>query len=255
MIDPALLIASLMVASTPILLAAIGELVVERAGVLNLGVEGMMITGAICGIAAALWAETPWAGFLAAAIGGALLSLLFALLTQVLMSNQVATGLALTLFGLGLSSLIGQSYSQIRAPSLQRIDLGPLTDLPVVGRLLFGQDPMVYISLLIVAGTWAFLRFSRAGLDRCARWREPRRRPMRGLQRRASCGTCAIAFGGRLRGAGGAYLSLVPRAAMDRGMTGSGWIASPSSSSPAWKPWRCSSAAYLPSARPRKCCS
>ena len=115
-IDPVLLIAALMVASTPILLAALGELVVERSGVLNLGVEGMMITGAICGFAVAVETGSPALGFLGAALGGALLSMIFGLLTQVLLSNQVATGLALTLFGLGMSALIGQGYIGVRPP-------------------------------------------------------------------------------------------------------------------------------------------
>ena len=101
-INPILLLASLMVAATPILLAAIGELVVERAGVLNLGVEGMMITGAVCGFVIAVATGSPWLGFVGAAVGGALLSLLFGVLTQFLLSNQVATGLALTLFGLDM---------------------------------------------------------------------------------------------------------------------------------------------------------
>ena len=108
-INPVLLIASLMVAATPLMLAAIGELVVERAGVLNLGVEGMMIVGAISGFAISVETGSPWLGFLAAAVGGAVLSLLFVLLTQFALANQVASGLALTLFGLGLSSLMGQS--------------------------------------------------------------------------------------------------------------------------------------------------
>ena len=105
-INPVLLIASLMVAATPLLLAAIGEVVVEKAGVLNLGVEGMMITGAICGFAIAVETGSPVVGFVAAAIGGALLSVLFAILTQFALANQVASGLALTLFGLGLSALL-----------------------------------------------------------------------------------------------------------------------------------------------------
>ena len=109
-IDPVTLVASLIVASTPILLAAIGELVVEKSGVLNLGVEGMMITGAICGFAVAVITGSPFLGFLAAAAGAALLSLVFGFLTQILLANQVASGLALTLFGLGLSALIGQGY-------------------------------------------------------------------------------------------------------------------------------------------------
>ena len=104
-----LLLASLMVASTPILLAAIGELVVERSGVLNLGVEGMMITGAVVGFIAGYHAASPLAGFVAAAAGGAALALLFGVLTQVLLSNQVATGLALTIFGAGLASLLGSA--------------------------------------------------------------------------------------------------------------------------------------------------
>ena len=110
-INPVLLLASLMVAATPILLAAIGELVVERAGVLNLGVEGMMITGAVCGFVVAANTGSPWLGFIGAAVGGAVLSLLFGFLTQYLLSNQVATGLALTMFGLGIASLLGQSYA------------------------------------------------------------------------------------------------------------------------------------------------
>ncbi|MEC7963046.1 MAG: ABC transporter permease, partial [Pseudomonadota bacterium] len=104
-INPVLLLASLIVAATPLLLAAIGELVVEKAGVLNLGVEGMMITGAICGFAISVNTGSPVLGLVAAAIGGAALSLLFALLTQYALANQVASGLALTLFGLGLSAL------------------------------------------------------------------------------------------------------------------------------------------------------
>ena len=116
-INPVLLLASLMVAATPLLFAALGELIVERAGVLNLGVEGMMITGAVAGFIIAVESGSPALGFLCAAIAGALLSLLFALLTQVFLANQVASGLALTLFGLGLSALLGRDYVGIKPPS------------------------------------------------------------------------------------------------------------------------------------------
>ncbi len=163
-INPAVLIASLMVAAVPIMLAAIGELVVEKAGVLNLGVEGMMIMGAVCGLAIAVEAESPVVGFVAAAAGGAALSLIFAFLTQVLLANQVATGLALTLFGLGLSSLIGQGYVGIKPPPTPRLDFGPLADIPVLGTILFRHDPVVYLSVLIIAAVWALLKFTRAGL-------------------------------------------------------------------------------------------
>ena len=124
-INPELLIASLMVAATPILLAALGELVVERAGVLNLGVEGMMITGAVCGFIVAVTTTSPLLGFAGAAVGGAILSLLFAILTQLLLSNQVATGLALTLFGLGLSALMGQGYIGVKSPTGAKARLRP----------------------------------------------------------------------------------------------------------------------------------
>ena len=121
-IDPARLLASVMIASTPILLAALGELVAERAGVLNLGVEGMMITGAVLGFAAAYGSGSATLGFLAGAGAGAALSLVFGVLTQGLMANQVATGLALTLFGLGLSALLGQGFVGVRPPPVPRLD-------------------------------------------------------------------------------------------------------------------------------------
>ena len=130
-INPVLLIASLMVASTPILLAAMGELVVERSGVLNLGVEGMMIVGAISGFIVAVEVGSPALGFVAAAAAAAILALLFGFLTQVLLSNQVATGLGLTLFGLGVSSLMGQGYTGIRPPSSPRMPAsGPAGRFP-----------------------------------------------------------------------------------------------------------------------------
>lgn len=132
-ISPALLIASLMVAATPLLLAAIGELVVEKAGVLNLGVEGMMIVGAICGFAVTVETGSPFMGVLAAMVGGALLSTLFAFLTQFALANQVASGLALTLFGLGLSALMGQNYIGIKPPSMPRLDIPGLSDMPFFG--------------------------------------------------------------------------------------------------------------------------
>lgn len=244
-INPVLLVASLMIAATPILLASLGELVVERAGVLNLGVEGMMITGAVCGFIAAVWAQNPWVGFAGAALGGAGLALLFALLTQVLLSNQVATGLALTLFGLGLSALLGQSYIGIRAPSLQRVDLGPLSDLPVIGRIVFGQDMMVYLSLALVAGVWAFLRYARWGLVLRAVGENHHAAHALGYNV-VAVRTCAIAFGGACAGLGGGYLSLVRVPQWTEGLTaGAGWIALAIVVFASWRPWRLLLGAYL----------
>lgn len=224
-INPVLLIASLMVAATPILLAAIGEMVVEKSGVLNLGVEGMMITGAVCGFIAAVESGSPTLGFIAAAICGAALSMLFGLLTQYLLSNQVATGLGLTLFGLGLSALLGQSYVGIKAPAVPQLDLPVLSDLPIVGRILFSHDLMIYLSLGLIVAVWAALKYSRAGLILRAVGENHDAAHALGYKV-IRIRLMAIAFGGACAGLGGAYLSLVRVPQWTEGMTaGAGWIA------------------------------
>ncbi|MET4103023.1 ABC-type uncharacterized transport system permease subunit [Roseovarius sp. MBR-78] len=224
-IDPSLLLAAIIVAATPILLAALGELVVERAGVLNLGVEGMMITGAICGFAVAVNSGSPALGFVAAAAGGAVLALLFAALTQMALANQVASGLALTLFGLGLSSLLGQGYQGIKPPSVPRLDLGPLSDLPFLGRVLFSHDLMVYLALALVAVVWAMLKYTHAGLILRAVGENHDAAHALGY-RVVRVRVLAILFGGACAGLGGAYISLIRVPQWTEGMTsGAGWIA------------------------------
>jgi len=244
-INPILLLASLMVAATPILLAAIGELVVERAGVLNLGVEGMMITGAVCGFVVAVGTGSPWVGFIGAAVGGAILALLFGLLTQYLLSNQVATGLALTLFGLGLSALIGQGYIGVKAPSFPDWHIPLLGDIPVIGPIIFQHDPMVYVGLIIVAAVWAFLKYSRGGLILRAVGENHDAAHALGYKV-VYVRLLAIMFGGACAGLGGAYLSLVRVPQWTEGMTaGAGWIALAIVVFAGWKPWRLLLGAYL----------
>ncbi|MDC1399225.1 ABC transporter permease [Yoonia sp.] len=244
-INPILLLASLMVAATPILLAAIGELVVERAGVLNLGVEGMMITGAVCGFVVAVATSSPWLGFIGAAIGGALISLIFGFLTQILLSNQVATGLALTLFGLGLSALMGQGYIGIKAPSFPDWHIPLLGDIPVLGPIVFQHDPMVYVGLLIVAVVWAFLKYSRAGLILRAVGENHEAAHALGYHV-VRVRIMAIMFGGACAGLGGAYLSLVRVPQWTEGMTaGAGWIALAIVVFASWRPGRLLLGAYL----------
>jgi ABC-type uncharacterized transport system permease subunit len=244
-INPILLLASLMVAATPIILAAAGELVVERAGVLNLGVEGMMITGAITGFIATVTTGSPWIGFVAAAAGGAGLSLLFAFLTQILLSNQVATGLALTLFGLGLSALLGQGYNGIKAPEFPRIDIPVISEIPVLGPILFSHDPMVYVGIGIVAGIWYFLRYSRAGLVLRALGENHEAAHALGYHV-IRIRVLAIMFGGACAGLGGAYISLVRVPQWTDGMTaGAGWIALAIVVFASWRPWRLLIGAYL----------
>ncbi len=244
-ISPILLLASLMVAATPILLAGIGELVTERAGVLNLGVEGMMITGAIFGFAIAVETQSATLGFIAAAIAGAALSLLFGLLTQYLLSNQVATGLALTLFGLGLSALLGQGYVGIKGVDVSKIHIPLLSDIPVAGPILFQHDLMVYVAILIVAVVWATLKFSRIGLILRAVGENHEAAHALGYKV-IRIRLMAIAFGGACAGLGGAYLSLVRVPQWTEGMTaGAGWIALALVVFASWKPWRVLIGAYL----------
>ncbi|WP_373356151.1 ABC transporter permease [Pseudoroseicyclus sp. CXY001] len=244
-INPILLIASLMVASTPILFAALGELVVERAGVLNLGVEGMMITGAVIGFAAGVGTGSATVGFICAALGGAALSLIFGVLTQLFLSNQVATGLGLTLFGLGLASMIGQSYVGIRAPSTAKIDIPVLTDIPVIGPILFHHDLLVYIGLLMVALVWYFLARTRAGLILRAVGENHEAAHALGYKV-VRIRLAAIAFGGAMAGVGGAYLSIIRVPQWTEGLTaGAGWIALAIVVFASWRPIRLLIGAYL----------
>jgi simple sugar transport system permease protein len=244
-INPILLLAALMSAATPILLAATGELVVERSGVLNLGVEGMMIVGAIAGFIVAVHTGSPALGFIGAAVGGAVLSLLFVFLTQVALANQVASGLGLTLFGLGLSALMGQSYVGVKPPRMADLNLGPLSDIPVLGPILFSHDAMVYIGLLIVAGVWVTLKYTRAGLVLRAVGENHDAAHALGYKVKR-IRTLAVMFGGACAGMGGAYISLIRVPQWTEGMTaGVGWIALALVVFASWKPWRVLLGAYL----------
>lgn len=244
-IDPILLLASLMVAATPIMLAAIGELVVERAGVLNLGVEGMMISGSVLGFVAAISTGNAWIGFLAAAFGGAAMALVFGILTQYLLSNQVATGLALTLFGLGLAALLGQGYLGVKAPAFPDWHVPLLGDIPVIGPIVFRHDPMVYVGLGIVAGVWWFLKKTRAGLILRAVGENHEAAHALGYHV-VRTRLLAIMFGGACAGLGGAYLSIVRVPTYAAGLTaGAGWIALAIVVFASWKPGRLLLGAYL----------
>jgi simple sugar transport system permease protein len=244
-INAGVLIASLMVASVPILLAALGEMVTEKAGVLNLGVEGMMIMGAICGFIAAVSTGSPVIGFLAGAAGGAAISLVFAFMTLGLLANQVATGLALTLFGLGLSALMGQGYNGIKPPSTGAVPFGPLRDLPFFGKVLFSHDWTVYFSIFMVGAIWFFIARTRAGLILRAVGENADAAHALGYKVRR-IRTAAIAFGGAMAGMGGAYISLIRVPQWTDGITaGAGWIALAIVVFASWRPVRVLIGAYL----------
>ena len=244
-INPILLIGSLMVSATPILLAALGEAVVERSGVLNLGLEGMMIIGAVVGFAVSINTEVPLLGFLFAAVAAALFSLVFGFLTQILLSNQVATGLGLTMVGLGLSSLIGKPYEGMKAVTLPSLEIPILSDIPIFGKMLFSHDIMVYFAIILVALVWVFLSFSRAGLILRAVGESHDAAHALGYKV-IRIRLLAIMFGGACSGLGGAYISLVRVPQWTDGMTaGAGWIALAIVVFASWKPWRVLIGAYL----------
>jgi simple sugar transport system permease protein len=245
LIDPVALFVGLVVAATPLLFAALGELVVEKSGVLNLGVEGMMIIGAVAGFATAVTTGSPWTGFLAGAAAGAALALIFGAMTQLLLSNQVATGLALTLFGLGLAALVGQPYAGVRPPGFGGPAIPVLADLPVVGRIVFGFDAMVYAGLGLVVIVWFFLERTRPGLVLRAVGENHDAAHALGYPVIA-IRLAAIAFGGACAGLGGAYLSLARVPQWTEGMTaGAGWIALAIVVFAAWKPGRVVLGAWL----------
>ncbi|NIY71216.1 ABC transporter permease [Marivivens donghaensis] len=244
-INPILLLAAVMVASTPVLLAAIGELVVERSGVLNLGVEGMMITGAVFGYIIGHGSGSAIGGFAAAALAGACLSLIFGFLTQFLLTNQTATGLGLTLFGLGLSSLVGQGATATYPVTVPRLPIPLLSDIPSLGPILFNHDAVVYLSILLIVLVWFIMFRTRAGLILRATGENHDAAHALGYPVRL-VRMLAIFFGGGCAGLAGAYISLVRVPQWTDGITaGAGWIALAIVVFASWKPFRLLIGAYL----------
>lgn len=239
------IILTIITASTPLLLSAIGELVVERSGVLNLGVEGMMAVGAVCGFGAALMTGSPLIGVLAAIAAGMILSLLFGFLTLTMVSNQVATGLALTLLGLGLSGLIGEGFVGQPGVKLEKIHIPVLTDIPFIGPILFGQDILVYASILIVIGVSYVLFRTKAGLIIRAVGDSHQSAHALGYSVISVRYLCVM-FGGACSGLAGGYLSLAYTPQWVENMTaGRGWIALALVVFASWLPWRAVIGAYL----------
>jgi general nucleoside transport system permease protein len=194
-------------AGTPILLVALGELLAERAGMLNLGVEGMMLVGALTGFIVSQQSGEPWIGVLAAAMAGVMVSCVHAFLSISLHANQVVSGLALTIFGTGLSGLLGKSFVGVPAKGLAPIAVPWLADVPLLGRMFFQHDPLVYVAYLLVPGLSVLLYRTRLGLKVRAVGEHPRSADAMGISVvvvRYSC----VSAGGLAAGLGGAYLSL-----------------------------------------------
>lgn len=232
-------------ASTPLVLAAIGELVTERAGVLNLGVEGMMVMGAVGAFVAAQATGSPYIGMLAGLVTGAVFSLLFGFLTLTLVANQVATGLALTILGQGLSAMIGEGYVGARGIKMPSIDIPVLSDIPVIGPLLFNQDIFFYLSFAIVAGVSWFLFRTRGGLVLRSVGDNHASAHALGINV-IRIRYLAVMFGGACAGLAGAQLSLVYTPQWVENMSaGRGWIALALVVFASWRPWGVLLGGYL----------
>lgn len=210
---------------TPLLLVALGELVCERSGVLNLGQEGMMLMGAVIGFIVALLTGNVFIGFILAILAGVLMSLIFGVISLELKANQVATGLALTIFGTGLSAFIGTAYVGKPIDGLEPILIPVLSELPIVGRMLFGQDLMVYLSFGLFAAVYWFINHARPGLTLKAVGENPHAANAIGLPVMKTR-YLAIMFGGAMAGLAGGYMSLAYTPLWVENMTaGRGWIA------------------------------
>ncbi|WP_249677955.1 ABC transporter permease [Pseudomonas abieticivorans] len=230
---------------TPLLLVALGELICEKSGVLNLGQEGMMLFGAVIGFIVAFSTGNLWLGVLLAMLAGMLLSSLFALVALVFNANQVATGLALTIFGVGLSTFVGAAWVGKPLTGFEPIAVPVLSNIPLIGRMLFAQDWLVYLSFVLFGGVaWVILK-SRVGLIIQAVGENPDAASAMGLPV-ITVRTLAVLFGGAMAGLAGAYLSLAYTPMWAENMSaGRGWIALALVVFASWRVWRLLLGAWL----------
>ena len=241
----ALLIAAMLNAGTVLALAAIGLLINEKAGIVNLGAEGMMLCAAIAGFAAVVHTGNDWIGFAAGMGAGAILAAAFGVLVIWLNTNQYATGLALSLFGAGFSAFAGIKYVQEKLPERPHFDVPFLSDIPLVGPALFRHHPIVYFAIALVIALIWFLDRSRAGLVLRSVGESPSSAHALGYPVRR-IRFLAVVAGGALCGLAGAYISIAYTPLWVEGMVaGKGWIALALTTFGTWRPLRVLLGAYL----------
>lgn len=239
------LLAGTVTAATPLVFAALGELIAERSGVLNLGVEGMMLMGAIAAFAGATTSGSLALGVVCGALAGAGMAGLFGALVLTLLANQVATGLALTIFGAGLSAFLGQGYVSLTLIGMQPIAVPGLSRIPVLGPVLFTQNALVYLSLVAFAVTHWFLYRTKAGLVLRAVGESPESAHAVGY-RVVRIRYAATLLGGALAGVAGAYLAVAYTPMwVEQMAAGRGWIALALVVFATWRPVRVLAGAYL----------
>jgi len=238
-------ILTVITAATPLVFAALGELITEKSGVLNLGVEGMMLVGAVTGFVTATVTGNYFLAVALAAVAGGFMAFLFGILTLSLMANQVATGLALTLFGVGLSALMGQEFVGEPVEALAKLNIPGISDIPIIGPIVFGQDGLVYLSFVMVAAVSWFLYKTKAGLILRAVGDSHDAAHSIGYSV-IGIRYMAVIFGGAMSGIGGAYLSLAYTPMWAENMTaGRGWIALALIVFATWKPGLVLVGAYM----------
>ena len=241
----ALLLAATLSAGTVLALAALGLLINEKAGIVNLGAEGMMLCAAIAGFATVIHTGNTWLGLAAGMAAGALLAALFGLLVIWLGTNQYATGLALSLFGAGLSAFAGIGYVKEKLPEQAQFSIPLLADIPLLGTALFRQHPVVYLAMLVTAALIWFLTRTRAGLVLRAVGESPESAHALGYPVRR-IRLLAVMAGGALCGLAGSYVSTVYTPLWVEGMiAGKGWIALALTTFATWRPARVLLGAYL----------
>jgi general nucleoside transport system permease protein len=232
-------------AGTPLIYAALGELIAEKSGVLNLGVEGMMLVGAISGFIAMAKTGSLIMAVSIGMLAGALMALIFAILTLTLMANMVASGLALTIFGVGLSAFMGLDYTSVALGGVPKVHIPFLSELPILGKALFSFDILIYTSWLVLAGIIWFLYKSRAGLIVKAIGESPKSGHALGFPV-ITIRYCTVLFGGAMAGLGGVYLAVAYTPMWVENMvSGRGWISLALVVFSTWRPARVMIGAYL----------
>lgn len=232
-------------AGTPLLYATLGEIFAERSGVLNLGLEGLMLVGALSGFVISHLTSSAWLGVLGALISGGILGALYAFLTVTMRVNQVVAGLALTMLGTGLSGYYGQAFIGKTASQFTDLFLPLLSDIPFIGRVLFSHDPLVYIAYVLVPLTWFYMFKTRWGMNLRAVGEDPRSADAVGINV-FKIRYFYVILGAMFTSVGGAYLSLAYTSMWIENMTaGRGWIAIALVIFSAWNPWRALFASYF----------
>jgi ABC-type uncharacterized transport system permease subunit len=235
-----------LIAGTPLLLGTLGEIVTERSGILNLGVEGMMAVGAMTAFTVTLTTGSPWLGLLAAVAAGTLAAGIHAFVSITLKANQVVSGLALTMLGLGVAGLFGKPFIGRPLPSkLSALAVPGLADIPVVGRILFSQDPLFYLSIILGILLWILLTRTRWGIEIRSVGENPAAAEVQGINVAKIRYLCVL-LGGALAGMAGAHLSLVYSKSWTEGVTGGrGWIVIALTIFALWNPLRAFLGAFL----------